>query len=298
VLASATLDQFQGDNPKFVSGLGVKKGPGLGCDSNREAFWGPNNTLVPSCIPDQQGRGPFTRSPVKYVPTMFDTMNSAGVSWKIYGAEGSQDPNAKGYLWTICPTFYECLGSSQYQNLVPASNVLTDAQNGTLPRVSFVTPTDTNSQHNSQSMAVGDNWIGRVVGAIEAGPDWSSTAIFLTWDDCGCFYDHVNPLQFNSEWGIRVPMIIVSPFAKQGYTDSTNATYASLLAYVERTFGLPALNPCGNKGGCTDDANAYDYSAAFDYGQTPVAPTSMVRTRVSKAERRYIAAHPSKEDVT
>jgi phospholipase C len=182
--------------------------------------------------------------------------------------------------------------------LVPASNVLTDAQNGTLPRVSFVTPTDTNSQHNSQSMAVGDNWIGRVVGAIEAGPDWSSTAIFLTWDDCGCFYDHVNPLQYDSEWGIRVPMIIVSPFAKQGYTDSTNATYASLLAYVERTFGLPALNPCGNKGGCTDDANAYDYSAAFDYGQRPVAPTSMVRTKVSKAEKRYIAAHPSKEDVT
>jgi phospholipase C len=298
VLGSATLDQFLGDNPKFVRGLGVRKGYGLGCDSNRETLWGPDLRLVPSCIPDQQGKGPFTTSPVSYVPTIFDTLDSAGVSWGIYGAGGHQQPSVDGYLWTICPTFYECLGSRQDQQLVPASNVLTDAQNGTLPQVSFVTPTDTNSQHNTQSMAVGDNWIGNVVNAIETGPDWSSTAIFLTWDDCGCFYDHVDPLQYDPEWGIRVPMIIVSRFAKQGYTDSTPATYASLLAYVEHTFGLPALHPCGNEPGCTDDANAYDFSQAFDYGQAPLPPIAMVHTRVPKAEKRYIAAHPSKNNVT
>jgi phospholipase C len=298
VLGSATLDQFQGDNPKFVKGLGVRKGFGLGCDSNRETRWGPSDILVPACIPNQQGQGPFTTSPVSYVPTIFDTLDSAAVSWDIYGAGGHQDPSIDGYLWTICPTFYECLGSRQDQQLVPSSNVLTDARNGTLPQVSFVTPTDTNSQHNTQSMAVGDNWIGSVVNAIETGPDWSSTAIFLTWDDCGCFYDHVDPLQYDPEWGIRVPMIIVSPFAKQGYTDSTPATYASLLAYVERTFGLPALHPCGNEPGCTDDANAYDFSHAFSYSQAPLAPIAMAHTRVPRAERRYIAAHPSKNNVT
>jgi phospholipase C len=232
------------------------------------------------------------------VPTIFDTMDAAGVSWAIYGAGGHEQPKVDGYLWTICPTFYECLGSKQDKQLVPASDVLTDAQNGTLPQVSFVTPTDTNSQHNTQSMAVGDNWVGSVVNAIETGPDWSSTAIFLTWDDCGCFYDHVNPLQFDSEWGIRVPMIVVSPFAKQGYTDSTPATYASMLAYVEHSFGLPALHPCGDEPGCTDDADAYDFSNAFDYGQAPLPPVAMVRTRVPRAERRFIASHPSTNNVT
>ena len=101
----------------------------------------------------------------------------------------------------------------------------------------------------------GDNYIGSTVSAIQASSDWPSTAIFITYDDCGCFYDHVNPLQFNSTWGIRVPMVIVSPFVKLGYTDSTPTTFAGTLAFVEHSFGLPALNSI--------DGNAYDYRNAF-----------------------------------
>src|SRR5207244_13025247 len=113
-------------------------------------------------------------------------------------------------------TFYECLGSTQRANLVPASNVITDAANGTLPAYSVVTPTSEISQHPPQSMAVGDNWIGQVVSAIQNGPNWSSTVVFITYDDCGCYYDHVNPLQYAANWGVRVPMVIVSPYAKPG----------------------------------------------------------------------------------
>jgi len=183
---------------------------------------------------------------------------------------------------------------------VPNSDVFTDAQNGTLPPVSFVTPISTYSEHQPASVSAGDNWVGSVVSAIMASPDWSSTAIFLTWDDCGCFYDHVNPLQYNSEWGVRVPMIIMSPYARAGYTDSSPATFVSMLAFVEHTFGLPPLNPCATVGKkdrtCTDDANAYDYSNAFDFTQDPLAPVAMTRTSVSSAEQRWIAAHPDAGD--
>ncbi|MGA7987637.1 MAG: alkaline phosphatase family protein [Candidatus Dormiibacterota bacterium] len=171
-------------------------------------------------------------------------------------------------------------------DLLDVALASTDAQNGTLPSFSILLPqggdTGATSQHNGTSMAVGDNWIGAAVSAVENGPDWSSTAIFITWDDCGCFYDHVPP-PVSTERG-RVPMIIVSPYAKPGFTDSTNATFASVLAYTEATFGLAPLGP--------NDAGAYDYSNAFDYQQTPIAPVPMTQQTISPAESQYLAAHP------
>jgi phospholipase C len=237
-----------------------------------------------------------------YVPTIFDRLDAVRLSWKIYGGSGGPGiaTGPSGYSWTICPTFWECLGSSQAQRLVPNSDVFTDAKNGTLPAVSFVTPISFYSEHQPASVSAGDNWVGSVVSAIMASPDWSSTAIFLTWDDCGCFYDHVNPLQYNSDWGVRVPMIIMSPYVRAGFTDSSPATFVSMLAFIEHTFGLAPLNPCATVGKrdrtCTDDANAYDYSNAFDFAQAPLAPVGMTRTSVSSVEQRWIAAHPDAGD--
>jgi len=275
VLAAATTDGFQGDNPQGGSS-------GWGCDSLADAWWwsGSGWSLEPSCIPDVEGNGPYRPSSVPYVPTIFDRLDGAGLDWRIYGGTGGP---GSGYGWTICPTFFECLGGPQRANLVPASQVVTDAEQGALPSFSIVTPTVRNSQHNRHSMALGDNWIGEVVGAIMSGPNWSSTAVFLTWDDCGCFYDHVPPPQ--PDWGVRVPMVIVSPYARPGYTDSNDATYLSILAYTEDTFGLEPLN--------TDDAAAYDYAAAFSYSQPPLGPAPMVRTKVPRWELAWIDAHPS-----
>src|ERR1019366_2959060 len=137
-------------------------------------------------------------------------------------------------------------------------------------------------QHNQMSMAKGDNWIGQVVSAIENGPDWSSTAIFITYDDCGCFYDHVAPSvnPDGTPQGTRIPMVIVSPYAKAGYTDSTPATFASILAYVEQTFGLAPLS--------LNDAAAYPYTNSFDYSQTPLTGIPMQRESISPAEQHYL----------
>jgi phospholipase C len=277
VLAAATLDGFVGDNP---SANGNAKG--WGCDSDLLAAWDSGTQIlnVPSCIPNAQGQGPFEASPVPYVPTIFDELHQAGLSWKIYGGLGGP---GDGYGWTICPTFYECLGgSSQRQNLVAASNVLSAASSGSLPNFSIVTPTPSNSQHNNKSMAQGDNWIGSVISAIENGPDWASTAIFITYDDCGCFYDHVPPPTAST--GIRVPMVIVSPYAKAGYTDSTNATLISMLAYTEGVFRLRPLNSA--------DANAYNYANAFNYSQPPAPPVHMDKEQIPPGEQLHIKDHP------
>ncbi len=283
VLASATLDGFYGENPS--SGTG---GNGWGCDSGLTGKWwnGSSYKLVPTCIPDRNGHGPFEPSPVRYVPTIFDRLETARLTWKIYGGVGGP---GSGYGWTICPTFYECLGSNQRANLLPAADVLPAARAGTLPAFSVVTPTSADSQHNNTSMAVGDNWIGSIVSAIMKGPDWASTAIFITYDDCGCFYDHVPP--FAAGVGIRVPMVIVSPYAKPGYTDSNDATYASILAYTEHLFGLAPLTGA--------DAQAYDYAGAFNYSQPPLEPVRMTATRISNRERAWLQHHrPPADDPT
>jgi phospholipase C len=202
----------------------------------------------------------------------------AGLTWRLY------DTN---YIWAICPTFADCLYTAQRGNLVSTNRFLTDAQSGTLPNLSVLLPSGgsggSTSQHNGTSMAQGDNWIGQAVSAVENGPDWSSTAIFICYDDMGGFYDQVPPP--TPTLGVRVPMVVVSPYAKAGYTDSNVASFASMLAYVEHVFNVPPLG--------TADANAYNYSNAFDYTQAPLAGVRMVRQAIPPAEQRYLQAHPA-----
>jgi phospholipase C len=135
-------------------------------------------------------------------------------------------------------------------------------------------------------MRQGDNWIGSVMSALMNGPQWSSTAVFITYDDFGGFYDHVPPPA--GSFGIRIPMVIVSPYAKRGYTDSSTASIASVQAFIESTFGISPLTAA--------DATAYDYANSFDYGQTPNAATPMATRRISQAEQRWLAVNPVSED--
>src|SRR5205085_12185035 len=192
-------------------------------------------------------------------------LDAAGRTWRIYTGPGS-------YGWAICPTFAECIYGTQKAKVKPSQQVINDATAGNLRNVSLVMPCCGNSQHNGQSMQKGDNWIASVVSAIMSGPQWSSTAIFIAYDDCGCFYDHVAP---PAGLGIRVPMVIVSPYAKPGFTDSNTASFASMLAFTEHTFGLPPLT--------TLDAGAYDYRASFDFGARPVKPIALTQHPLSAA---------------
>ena len=152
---------------------------------------------------------------------------------------------------------------------------MADAKAGRLPSLSLVMPSVTggnDSWHNGSSLAYGDRILGQEVAAVMDGPDWSSTAIFITWDDCGCFYDHVSPR--------RVPMIIVSPYARRGVTDHHTTTFAGVHHFIEEALGLPALSGM--------DATAYDFSQAFNFSQAPLAPVSMISTGVPASSERSV----------
>ncbi len=280
---AATVDGTTGGEP----GGGTRSAPGWGCDSGKDTRWTDSSGhqfIVPSCIPKADGSGPYRPSPIPWVPTIMDRLDEAGLSWKLY--TGQKGPgNSTGYGWAMCPSFADCLYTPQAQHMVDTSQIINDAAAGTLPSFSIVTPNQANSQHNGRSMAVGDNWLGEVVAALKSSPEWSSTAVFISWDDCGCFYDHVNP---PNGFGIRVPMIIASNYARPGYTDSTPASFASVLAFTEKVFGLPNL---GGK-----DVGAYDYMGAFDFTQRSKANFKPTTTTVPQSELNEIAANPPDPD--
>ncbi len=265
-LASTILSGFYTGN----HGEGPERGPGSGCDSGGIAAWQPNafdgDSNQPSCIPFADGTGNGDPTDVHWVSTIMDRMDEAGIPWKIYGTIVPGTGN--GYGWAICPTFADCFYTQQHDQLVDRLTFPTDALAGNLPAFSILTPDPPNSQHNSRSMMQGDNWIAEQVGAIMNGPDWDSTAVFITWDDCGCFYDHVPP---PTNLGIREPFLIVSPYARPGFTDSNVASFASMLTFAEKTFGLAPLSNV--------DAESYAFDDAFDFSQEPLRPIPLPAAR-------------------
>lgn len=293
-LVASQLDGFQGVNPSHAQFANK----GWGCDSGATAPWkSPAGAASsqPTCIPDYSldptkfpHGGAFESTQVAHIPTIMDEMDTAGVSWHIYAPTASQ----QFYGWSICPTFADCLYTSDAQNMTTSTDVLTAAAAGTLPNVSYVIAANTNTQHNSDSMKAGDNWIGSVVNAIMNGPEWKSTAIFITYDDCGCFYDHVAP---PAGAGVREPMVIVSPCVNPASTDH-NTAYAgeSTLAFIEHTFNLPPLL-------ANADGSAYDYMQSFNFAQAGcggagAAAATVTRAAIhplSPAERAYLRAHPA-----
>lgn len=278
-----SLDGFTGDNP--VRTRGVQPRAGWGCDSRKTTPWIAPNGMVklePSCIPDYRlglaHGGAFRATPVRYAPTILDRLSAAGLTWKLFGEPARPSTTggvAMGYGWDICPSFAECLYTSQKANNVQSSTFVRVARAGRLPNFSVVTPGGKDaafSEHNGFSMTAGDDWLGQVAAAVMNGPQWRSTALFITWDDCGCFYDQVRPglNPDGTPQGPRTPLVIISPYARPGYTDTTATTFAGILAYTEHTFGLKPLS--------VNDRLAYAFAKAFNYGQAPLPPARVVRT--------------------
>ena len=190
--------------------------------------------------------------------TIADSLQSAGLSWKYYAPGFGQ----RGYNWSALDAINHIRNGSLWStNVVSDTQFVTDAQNGTLPAVSWIVSGNT-SEHPPDSTCLGENWTVQQINAIMQGPDWSSTAIFVTWDDFGGFYDHVPPPgvdQFGL--GPRVPLLIISPFAKPGFISHTQYEFASFLAFVETRFGLAPLT--------NRDATASNMTDSFDFKQTP-----------------------------
>jgi phospholipase C len=295
-VAAATQDGFTGELPVQAHGVHPAAAD-WGCDSKLIASWIDPKThklsMQPSCVPARPGvlnakkypyNGAFRKTQVKFVPTIFDRLDAKHLSWKLY----SSIP-----IWSICPTFADCEYTKQHLNVVKPTNILQDLAHNKLPAYSLLLPTGPGgtSQHNGSSMVNGDDWIGKVLKRLETSRAWSSTAVFITYDDCGCFYDHVKPgiNPDKTRQGVRVPMVIVSPYAKEAFTDSHPATFASILRFAEETFGLKALS--------TNDAHAYDYRGSFDFAKKPSGPrVAMTQQPVSASSLHYVARHPEDPD--
>jgi phospholipase C len=146
--------------------------------------------------------------------------------------------------------------------VAPPAMVLTDIAEGRLANVVWVTPTALASDHAEATNGTGPSWVAAVVNAIGESRYWKDTAIFVTWDDWGGWYDHVAPPQYNSyELGFRVPLIVISPYARNHYVSHRQHEFGSILKFTEKVFGLPSLD--------TTDVRSDDLSDCFDFSKRP-----------------------------
>jgi len=125
----------------------------------------------------------------------------------------------------------------QLGNIQTIDNFYSAAKNGTLPAVSWIDPNGKVSEHPPALVSVGQSYVTGLINSIMKGPDWDSTAIFLAWDDWGGFYDHVVPPTVDQNgYGLRVPGIVISPYAKKGYIDHQTLSFDAYLKFIEDDF--------------------------------------------------------------
>jgi phospholipase C len=187
-------------------------------------------------------------------------LHKYGVSWGYYVFQGSEpdcdDPSAEvcpstkqgaksPTIWNPLPHFTDVHDDNQLGNIQAITNFYTAAQNGTLPQVSWVIPNGTVSEHPPALVSTGETYVTGLINAIMRGPDWDSTAIFLNWDDWGGFYDQVDPPYVDENgYGLRVPGLVISPYAKQGYIDHQILSQDAYNKFIEDDFlDGQALNP-------------------------------------------------------
>jgi phospholipase C len=210
-------------------------------------------------------------------------LNKSNVSWKYYNEAGPglNDPGegTTPTIWNPLPEFTTVHQDNQLGNIQDASNFFQDAANGTLPNVTWVLPNAWDSEHPPYRISDGQAWVTSLVNAVMQGPDWSSSAIFISWDDWGGFYDHVVPPVVDANgYGIRVPGLVISPWAKQGYIDSQTLSFDAYLKFIEDDFlGGQRIDPATD--GRPDPRPTVrenvpilgDLVNDFDFNQTPRA---------------------------
>jgi phospholipase C len=155
-----------------------------------------------------------------------------------------QNPQTPG-IWNPLPLFGDVRHDHQLGNIKPLSAYLRAARKGTLPSVSWLIPSGKNSEHPPASVHQGQGYVTAVVNAAMKSPDWKSTAIFLSWDDWGGFYDSVVPPTIDQNgYGLRVPAMVISPYARQGFIDHQTLSSDAYLKFIEDDFlGGARLNP-------------------------------------------------------
>jgi phospholipase C len=221
-----------------------------GCDAKPNArvpLVGPNGTDRPGVYPCFDYK------------TMADLLDAQGITWRYY-APGPDD------IFFMLSAYQAIrhirFGADWHEDVTsPETSILGDIASGHLAQVSWVVPSWNNSDHPG-APAQGPDWVATVVNAIGQSKYWSTTTIFIAWDDWGGFYDHVPPPQTDDMGlGFRVPVLVAGPYARRGYVSHITHESSGFLRYTEEVFNLPTLG--------TRDATADDFRDCFDYNQSP-----------------------------
>ncbi|HEX6538360.1 MAG TPA: alkaline phosphatase family protein [Candidatus Dormibacteraeota bacterium] len=179
-------------------------------------------------------------------------MHRDGVSWGYYVVPGAEPDceddstlscapvkqNAKTPgIWNPLPYFDTVKNDGQLGNIQPVDNFYKAARAGSLPAVSWVVPSNPVSEHPPGAVSAGQSYVTSLINAVMASPDWSSTAILLAWDDWGGFYDHVAPPTVDQNgYGLRVPALVISPYARRGYIDHQTLSFDAYDKFIEDLF--------------------------------------------------------------
>jgi phospholipase C len=173
------------------------------------------------------------------------------VSWRYYVLAGNQPDcaddamdcvrvkqNAKTPgIWNPLPYFDTVREDGELANVAPLQQFFSAAKSGDLPSVAWIAPSQSVSEHPPGLVSKGQEYVTRLVDAVMRSPDWSSTAIFLTWDDWGGFYDHlVPPVVDENGYGLRVPALLISPYAKRGFVDHQTLSFDAYAKFIEDDF--------------------------------------------------------------
>ncbi len=191
--------------------------------------------------------------------TLGDELDAAGLSWRYYAASPLDG-------WQAYQAVRHIRYGADWKNIYsPSEQFETDVAGGTLAAVTWITPNCTYSDHGGCVSNQGPAYVARLINAVGRSNFWDSTTIFVMWDEWGGWYDHVPPPKLDYDGlGLRVPLLIVSPYAKHGYVSHVLYEHGSLLRYVEDIWGLPQL--------AQSDKRANDPAAdAFDYTLKPRA---------------------------
>ena len=201
-------------------------------------------------------------SPCTDFTTLGDMADQKGVTWKYYsGLTNGLDLDGSVSIYDAIKHIR--YGPDWSKDVPQTANrefqIFADIQNGALPQIAWLTPPSMTSDHAGDGTAYGPDWVAQIVNAIEHSKTYAgNTAILVTWDDSGGWYDHVVPPSFNGlSFGLRVPLLVISPYTRQGYVSHVNHDFGSILHFTEHVFGLGCIG--------ADDCGADDLSDMFNF---------------------------------
>jgi phospholipase C len=223
--------------------------------------WGCDDTSsTVQTITKERTFGKFEQTCFDYT-TLGDELDAAGLPWRFYTSTLNND----GGEWSGYQAVRHIRFGPDWASdvLTPQTRFLTDVSSGQLAAVTWITPICHNSDHVNCGGGFGPSWVTSLVNAVGESKFWSSTAIFVTWDDWGGLYDHVPPPYLDYDGlGFRVPLLMISPYAKKGYVSHTQYEFGSILRFAEDQFHLGRL-------AASDSRAASPAADSFDFHQSP-----------------------------